>query len=336
MSSVATIEPGTGVLHLPLQLPLHYGGTLTAAQLGFEITGRVGAPLVVVLGGISADRHVSSNCTNSAPGWWEAQVGSGRAIDTQRFRVVGIDWIGGAGASTGPQLGARFPLVTSHDQASVLALLIDELQVPAIARIIGSSFGGMVGLAFAQRFPHRIRALTVISAAHQSHPLAAGWRSIQRRIVKLGIGHGVAAAREALAIARGLAMTTYRCAEELEERFGSAPEIPDDVGRLPIESWLEAHGTDFAARYPPEAFLALSWALDLHRVRPETITAPTTVVAASSDQLVPVAQSRELRSRLAGPARLVEIATKFGHDAFLKEAVAIAAILREDLAEVAS
>lgn len=327
MSSVTTLDPGTGVLHLPLELPLHFGGTLTGAQLGYEVVGPVGAPLVVVLGGISAGRRV-------AAGWWEAQVGPARAIDTNRVRVLGIDWLGGAGASTGPRAGVPFPLVTSHDQAAALALLLDELGVARVERIVGASFGGNVALAFAQRFSSRVGALTVISAAHESHPLASAWRSLQRRIVELGLRNGPVAAREALALARGLAMTTYRTPEELGERFAGAPETSPNGARFPIDAWLEARGAEFASRFAPETFLALSWAIDLHRVRPEGIATPTTLVAATSDQLVPLAQVRELRDRLAGRRRLVELVTRFGHDAFLKEDSAITAVLREDLAEV--
>ena len=335
MSPVATLRSGTGILHLPLELPLHFGGTLTSAQLGYELVGQPDAPVVVVLGGISAGRHVTATAEHPAVGWWDAIVGPGRAIDTLRYRVLGLDWLGGSGASTGPRPREAFPLLASQDQALALHHLLDELAVPCIERIVGASFGGMVALAFAERFASRVRALTVISAAHESHPLASGWRSIQRRIVELGLESGPQSARRALALARGLAMTTYRSAEELAERFSGEPETDGVTGRFPIDAWLEARGEDFAAHFSPESFLALNWALDLHRVRPESIQTNVTLVAAHSDQLVPREQVRSLRDRLGGPRRLVEIVTKYGHDAVLKEVVAIADILREDLAEVA-
>ncbi|HTD83565.1 MAG TPA: hypothetical protein VK648_07215, partial [Gemmatimonadaceae bacterium] len=52
-------------------------------------------------------------------------------------------------------------------------------------------------------------------------------------------------------------------------------------------------------------------------VRPEEITVPTTLIAISSDRLVPIAQSRELASRLSGPSQLIELDSSLGHDAFL-------------------
>ena len=57
---------------------------------------------------------------------------------------------------------------------------------------------------------------------------------------------------------------------------------------------------------------------------PEEVTIPTTVIAVSSDRLVPVAQSRELARRLGGPSQLIEIDSWLGHDAFLGDYARIA------------
>jgi homoserine O-acetyltransferase len=65
--------------------------------------------------------------------------------------------------------------------------------------------------------------------------------------------------------------------------------------------------------------MCLSESIDLHRVEPESISVPTTLVAVAEDQLVTLAEMRELESRLAGPRRLYEIHSLYGHDAFLKE-----------------
>ena len=68
-----------------------------------------------------------------------------------------------------------------------------------------------------------------------------------------------------------------------------------------------------------EAFVCLSESIDLHRAEPEAIHVPVTLVAVVEDQLVPLSDMRELRDRLAGNCRLVEISSLYGHDAFLKE-----------------
>ncbi|MEP7008837.1 MAG: homoserine O-succinyltransferase [Acidobacteriota bacterium] len=335
--SAVEITAGTGLYHLPLEFPLEHGGALRSGLLAFELTGPPDAPLVVVQGGISAGRHVTATSLDPSPGWWQGVVGPERAIDTDRCRVLSTDWLGGIGASSGPARGAdsssEFPIVSSQDQARALLALLDDLGIETIDRFVGASYGGMVGLAFAALTPKRLRGVTAISAAHESHPHASAWRSIQRRIVELGSRHGEGP--EALELARGLALTTYRSRRELAERFTDPPTVLEGRARFAVESYLEARGRDFASRFFPEAFLSLSLAIDLHRVEPEKISSPVTLVAATSDELVPVEQIRDLAGRIAGPVRLIEIDTRYGHDAFLKEEETIGAIVRSDLAEVA-
>jgi len=331
MSHTITLAHSTSLLHLPLCWPLTHGGELRGGLLAYELLGPQGAPLVIVQGGISAGRHVARGAGAASPGWWDDLVGPGRALDTTRLRVLATDPLGGGGASTGPVTSGQrpFPALTSTDQARALALLLDHLGERQPVAFVGASYGGMVGLALAAHEPARLRALVAISAADRAHPLATAWRSVQRRLVRLGREHG--APRQALALARGLAMATYRSARELEERFGGETEIVDGVPRFPVEAYLEARGDAFAESFDAEAYLCLSQAIDLHRVDAAAITTPTTLVAVESDQLVPVEQVRDLSRRLAGPVQLIELDSVYGHDAFLKESAALAPILRDAL-----
>src|ERR1700759_640426 len=111
-----------GVLSLPDPFVLEGGGSLANAALAWECVGSSGAPLVVVLGGISAHRR----CAESE-GWWSAQCGVGRAVDPERFRLLSVDWLGGCDASTGPQANERFPAVATTDQARAILLLLNRL-----------------------------------------------------------------------------------------------------------------------------------------------------------------------------------------------------------------
>jgi homoserine O-acetyltransferase len=90
-----------------------------------------------------------------------------------------------------------------------------------------------------------------------------------------------------------------------------------------------SRGETYAAHYQPEAFVCLSESIDLHRIEPERIHVPTTVVAVEEDQLVPIGDVRTLRDRLAGTCQLIEINSLYGHDAFLKET----AVLRDVFAQ---
>jgi homoserine O-acetyltransferase len=266
-----------------------------------EIVGPADAPLIVVLGGISASRHVVRTADNPVPGWWEDFVGPNKTIDTNAFRVLSIDYRVPKRPNT---------TFTTHDQAYALLNALDEAGVERAHGIVGASYGGMVALAFGEIAPDRVERLIVIGAAHESAPLATALRLLQRRIVALGLISG--RVDEALVLARGVAMTTYASADEYAERFGSQNDRVRAIG-----DYLKSAGERFAERCTAQRFLALSEALDSHKVNPEDVRVPTTIIAVHEDQLVPISQARELAQRLGAPCRLVELSSQFGHDTFL-------------------
>ena len=284
------------------------GNTGHSFRTAFETVGPGDAPAVVVLGGISASRHVTATESDPRHGWWQAFVGPAKVIDTNRFRVVGIDYL---------SVGRRNHPLSTHDQALALAAALDRASIPKVRAIVGASYGGMVALAFGAIAPERVEHLVVIGAAHESTPLATALRILQRRIVELGIATG--RSREALVIARGLAMTTYASVEEFANRFGVLDRREASARRDAIDTFLADAGESFAARCTPERFLALSQSLDLHKVKPEDIRVPTTLIAVEQDTLVPIAQVRELATRIAAPSRVIEISSGHGHDTFLND-----------------
>ena len=283
-----------------------------AATIDFEIVGPERAPVVLALGGISADRRVCS-------GWWSGIAGPARALDTSAQRVLGVDFLdGGRGPDGRPER-----VVTTHDQADAIAAVLDDIGIDRLHALVGASYGGMVALAFAERYPHRVERAVAIGAAHRAHPMATARRIVQRRIVELGLDTG--RPREALAIARELAMTTYRSDAEFERRFAGG-----DIAS--IDCYLRHHGDKFARRFAPERFLALSLSSDLHAVNPARIGVPVTLVAAERDAVVPRSQQEELARLLGAPCRLVDLPSLHGHDAFLTDTNTLGHILRRALA----
>jgi homoserine O-acetyltransferase len=301
---------------LPAGLDLHFGGHLPRVEVAWRLAGAQGAPVVATLGGISAGRNAFS-LQADAPGWWEEAVGPGRALDTDRFRVLGIDFLGGSHRTTGPAEGEAFPSISAFDQARVLVALMDHLGIERLHGGLGASYGGMVMLALAQAHAERVRHVVVLSAAHRTHPMSTAWRSVQRAVVRYALGHGEGP--RGLVLARALAMATYRSAREFEERFPGPAEATPAGFRFPVESYLMARGESYAAQYRPEAFVCLSESIDLHRVEPASIRVPTSLLGVVEDQLVPLADMRILRDGHGGNCSLVEISSIYGHDAFLKE-----------------
>src|SRR5690606_21026311 len=90
----------------------------------------VRGPVVAALGGISAGRHVTGD---EPKGWWADIVGPGRALDTDRFQVLGLDFLGGSGQTTGPSRGQLdFPSISAFDQVAILTALLDHLEIPQL------------------------------------------------------------------------------------------------------------------------------------------------------------------------------------------------------------
>ena len=326
-----TLDILEGEFVLPGAFALHHGGELHNVRIAWRLVGPPAAPLVVVAGGISGHRRVFSEHEDESA-WWQEIAGPGRALPTHALRVLAFDYLGGSGRTTAPTPGENFPPVSTYDQAEVLKHLLDHLRIDALRCIVGASYGGMVALAFAERYPQRVRQLLVMSAAERTHPMATAWRCVQRRTVRFAIETGQPAG--GLALARALAMATYRSQAEFAARFDGDPRLENGRFVFPVEDYLLARGRDYASRYQPDSFLLLSESIDLHRVDVTRIDVPVLAIGVSEDQLVPIDDMRNMVRRLPR-GRLVEMSSLYGHDAFLKETVQLApllATLTEDVA----
>jgi homoserine O-acetyltransferase len=302
-----------GVLALPDPFRLESGAHIERAQLAWQCAGPEDAPLVVVLGGISAHARC---CAADGGGWWESQCGDGRALDTNRFQLLGVDWLGGAAASS-PANGAD---ITTADQARALLLLINRLGRRRVHLLVGASYGSCVAQHLAVLLGARLRHLVLLCGAHRSSAFALALRHVQRAILDLGDD-----TTRALALARELAVLGYVTAAEIESRFSDADAaVP----------WLQDHGGKFAARFSADAYRCLGRSLDTHCIDPVAVRVPTTLFGVREDVLAPPALLREFAARAACCDHM-EISSIHGHDAFLKETVCVGAMLRTALGDAA-
>lgn len=275
-----------------------------------SLSGRASCPLAIVLGGISADRRIHR--------WWPEVAGARGVLNGNRFRRLSIDW---PTAEDGKQIGV-------DDFADALADILDSLGFARVHAVVGASFGAMVGLAFAARHAGRVGRLIAISGAHRSTPAATAGRLIQRHIIESLAQSGFP--DRGVALARSLALTSYRPAALFDQRFYNS----DPRQTLyDIDRYLEYNGSSFAERFDAKNYLALSSALDHHHVDPALVRCRTELVAVTSDQLVPVSQLRELAGAIGIHARLHLVDSPYGHDAFLKSARILNPLLARLLAD---
>lgn len=311
------VATGDFCVLLPPDFRLQSGERLSRPELALRTHGDPSRPAVVVAGGISAGRAVADGGRET--GWWRDIVAPGGAIDLDRYCVIGFDFL--------PNAGETARTISSHDQARALAYALDKVGVKRLKGFVGASYGGMVGLAFAETHPARVERLCVISAADRAHPAATALRGVQRRIVALADRLG--APQDGVSLARQLAMVTYRTPEEFAERFAHAPGAcagdPYEVCR-----YLIARGD--AYDMPAQRFVTLSDSIDRHIVDAASIVAPTLFIASESDRLVPAEDIRRLASRAAN-AKVFTLPSLFGHDAFLKEPSAIGPVIKAFIEE---
>ena len=296
------------------------------------------APQVVVV-------HALTGSADAAGDWWEPLIGPGRALDTTRVGVLGANLLGGRYGSTGPTsidprtgaaYGRAFPAVSTRDQARVQWALLDALGIDVIALVVGGSLGGMVALEVALIRPQAVRHVIPIASPAATGAMAIAWNHIQVELIdRLG--------DQGLALARELAMTTYRSETDFDERFGRSVE-PD--GRPSIVSYLDHQGEKLVDRFDGDTYRVLAGAMDRHDIGAgrggvdaalahlAVADVGLTGIGIADDILYGPRQVRALvaaASAAGVAARYRELASTKGHDAFLVEWDQLATLLGEAL-----
>ncbi len=337
---------------------LECGGRLPVLELAYETWGdpaRTPGGAVLLVHALTGDAHAASGGSSEdpRPGWWEGLVGPGKAVDPARCFVLSANLPGSLYGSTGPRstdprtnrpYGSRFPVLTTRDMARALALLVERLGLAPLRGALGGSLGAMVIWEMAVEFPGLIRTAVPIAGDAAAGAWMVAFDHLGREAVRLGAAGGDP--RRGLDLARRIAMVSYRTPALFESRFGRRRR--GDPGEGPVsllppfevESYLAHQGRKLVARFDAEAYLALLTAMDLHdvgrgrggleaafrRIRSEVL-----LVGVQEDLLVPAPDLRRTADRLreAGVrAEYEEIRSPFGHDAFLAEPEAVAAVLR--------
>jgi homoserine O-acetyltransferase len=267
-------------------LPLACGRSLPQYELAYETYGTLDAAranAVLVCHALNASHHVAGYYADDPDniGWWDNMVGPGKPLDTDRFFVVGVNNLGSCFGSSGPlsenpatgkSWGADFPLVTVEDWVDAQARLADQLGIRQWAAVMGGSLGGMQALAWATRYPERIRHALVIAAAPNLSAQNIAFNEVARQAIRTDPdfhdGHFEASGtkpRRGLVVARMIGHITYLSDEQMEEKFGRALREGLKFSFEPefqIESYLRHQGQKFAEYYDANTYLRITKALD--------------------------------------------------------------------------
>ncbi|MEU2680225.1 homoserine O-acetyltransferase [Streptomyces sp. NPDC007107] len=344
-------------------LGLESGATLPGVRLAYETWGRRapdGSNAVLVLHALTGDSHAAGPAGPGHPsaGWWDALIGPGRALDTDRWFVVAPNVLGGCQGSTGPSSrrpdgthwGGDFPYLTIRDQVAAEALLADALGIGRWAAVIGGSMGGMRALEWAVSRPERTGSLLVLAAPAASSAEQIAWGSTQIAAIRSDPGwrgggyHDAppgSGPHQGLGLARRIAHVTYRSEPELAARFGRRAqpgELPSLGGRYQVESYLDHHAAKLVRRFDAGSYVVLTEAMNAHDVgrgRGGVARAlrradmPALIAGIDSDRLYPPAQQAETAALLPGADGLRIVESPYGHDGFLIEADQVGSLVGE-------
>lgn len=294
--SVGIVTPKS--YHFDEALALRSGKTLPRFDLMVETYGELNADksnAVLVCHALSGDHHAAGYHSedDDKPGWWDACIGPGKAIDTNKFYVVSLNNLGGCSGSTGPtsinpetgkHYGPDFPVVTVRDWVKSQAMLADRLGIEKWAAVVGGSLGGMQVLRWAISYPERLGHAVVIAAAPKLSAQNIAFNEVARHSIisdpNFHEGHYLEQGtypKQGLMLARMVGHITYLSDSAMRAKFGkSVGDFGGNFGRdlrsgtlsfgfnvdFQVESYLRYQGERFSENFDANTYLLMTKALD--------------------------------------------------------------------------
>jgi len=362
-ASAAILTPTyEGDFVLDGHLQLECGRALAQPTLHYAVYGKLNAArdnAVLVCHALSGSALVGS--------WWPEIFAPGALLALDHDFVICINLLGSCYGSTGPGsvdpetgtiYGPDFPLVSIRDNVRAQARLLESLGVRRLRLVLGGSIGAMQALEWTILEPDHVERALIIGVAPlsamglalnhlqrqaiQNDPYWDGGRYLPQRPPHRG-----------LALARQIAMLSYKSSALFEERFARNPnrngEDPWGLdnegggligGRFDIAGYLDHQGKRFIDRFDANSYLAILRTMDTwdplrgHSSAAKAyggIRARLSFVGISSDWLFPPESVREFAHtvRSAGAqADYREMASDHGHDAFLAEQAELVRLLQ--------
>ena len=358
-----TVEPTyEGDFVLDEHLLLECGRTLICPTLHYAVYGRLNAArdnAVLVCHALSGSALVGS--------WWPEVFAPGAVLSLDHDFVICINMLGSCYGSTGPSsvnpetgqpYGPDFPLVSIRDNVRAQARLLDSLGVRHLRLVLGGSIGAMQALEWSIQFPERVERALVVGVTPLS-AMGLALNHLQRQAIQHDPQwHGgrylpQKPPRRGLALARQIAMISYKSAPLFDERFGRNPNRNGEDpwatngqdggltgGRFDVAGYMDHQGERFIDRFDANSYLSILRTMDtwdplrgyssaaevFGRIRARLI-----FIGISTDWLFPAEDVHRFAEtiRAAGAqAEYREMISAHGHDAFLAEQAELVRLLQ--------
>jgi homoserine O-acetyltransferase len=309
---------------------LESGAVIAPVDVAYADYGPPAAPVVYIHHALTGDAEAAE--------WWDTLVGPGLAVDTDRFRVICANLLGGCQGTTGPSsldpatgkpYGLAFPLFSVRDLVTVHRALLRELGIAKVHAAVGGSLGGMQALQWSLDHPEEVERAVLICATARLTAQNIAFSKVAREMI---LRH------DGMDVARMMAHITYLSVESMAMKFdrarrGDGPMTMESD--FEVEHYLDYQARIFLARFDPYTYLYLSRVMDYYEPFLEHAGTPSTrylVLSFDSDWRFGTEHSEYIEAQLlergADVARH-ELRSPWGHDSFLMDLPAYHALVRQ-------
>ena len=318
------------------------GKTIKNVRVGYETYGKLNAAgdnAIFVAHFFSGTSHAAGRyqATEKAAGYWDAIIGPGKAIDTDKYFVVSADTlanlnvksptVGTTGPATvnpdtGKPYGSTFPVISMKDSVRVHKALVDSLGIKKLKAVAGASGGSIQAMEWAAEYPQLVeRVIHVIGPGLDIHPYVIGLLDLWMMPIKMdpnwkgGDYFGGAEPNEGVAQSLKTVTLTalhFGWADKVHGyKWAAEGKNPQDaMGNLfAIEDSLYKSGQARAGATDAAHFVWMAKANQLYNLEKEQsrIKAKVLFLPAATDMIFPPALSRKAAEKLKAQGNTVEL-----------------------------
>ncbi len=368
-NSVIIVKPSTiRVVEESKPLKLSCGKCIAPVDVTYETLGQLNDNhdnAILICHALSGDAHVAGkhHPDDKKLGWWDAMVGPGKAIDTNKYFVICSNILSGCSGTTGPlsinpetnvPFGLDFPMITISDMVKVQKLLLDKIGVKKLLAVIGGSMGGMQTLQWSIEYPDFLKSAIAIATTTNLNPQSIAFDAVGRSAIlsdpnfNTGQYHDDCPPDIGLSIARMIGHITYLSEEGMREKFGrqlrgSEKYSYDFDSEFTVETYLDYQSQLFVERFDANSYLYITKAMDYFDLEKdygslakafEKSSCRFLIASFTSDWLFTPAQGKKIAKTLTASgkdASFCNIDSPYGHDAFLLETETLGKFIAEFL-----
>lgn len=316
------------------------GKPIKNVKIGWQAAGTLNADrsnAILITHFFSGNSHAFGKyaASDRAAGYWDAIIGPGKAIDTNKYYVLSSDTLvnlntgvpnvvttgpASINPDTGKPYGMTFPVVSMKDFVNVQKALVESLGIRKLKAVVGASMGALQAYEWAANYPEMVERFIPVIGHREADSYLVGWLNIWAQPIMLdpkwngGDYYGKEPPLDGLKAA--LKIVSHH-ANHWEWTNKTHPHVPAEEGKDPaaafenkfkVETWLDQTATARARISDANHFLYLVKANQLTSADPSKIKVPALVLYAPTDLVFPQLLVEETAKKLAASGAAVDTA----------------------------